>query len=60
MGGKPHYRVAALDKKTDDKAPIGAAWVNADGTISVILNPFVTIRADKNLLITLFPEKEKL
>ncbi len=58
---KPDYVVGALLKdtmlkKADCKGDIGAAWVNSDGTISVVLNPFVSLQQDGDLLITLFPK----
>lgn len=57
MSRKPDYRVAALDKTTDEKNNIGGAWLNDDGSIAVVLNPFIVLTARKSLLITLFPEK---
>lgn len=44
---KPDYRVG--------KGPVGAGWVNDDQTISIVLNDFVVLSQDGNLLITLFP-----
>lgn len=58
MSRKPEYRLAAMDKATDEKnGDIGAAWVNPDGSISVTLRPFVTLVSSKNLVLTLFPTK---
>jgi len=56
---KPDYRVGALDKETDAKSNVGAAWLNEDGTISLILDAFIVIHGGKARLITLFPNKEK-
>lgn len=55
MSRRPNYRVAAMDKDTDMKANVGAAWINADRTISVVLEGFVVLQGGKQLLITLFP-----
>lgn len=56
----PDYDVKALNKATDEKSRIGAAWINPDGSIAVVINPFTVIRGGKDLLITLFPrEKDK-
>ncbi len=55
---KPDYRVKALDKGTDVGGAVGAAWVNPDKTITVILDNFVSLHQDGNLLITLFPPKD--
>ena len=41
MSRKPDYRVAAMNKATDDKATVGAAWINDDATISIVLESFV-------------------
>lgn len=57
MSRKPDYRVAALNKKTDEKSNVGAAWKNPDGSIAVVVNPFVVLTGGPQLLITLFPEK---
>lgn len=58
MSRKPDYRLGAMNKSTDEKASVGAAWINEDGTISVTLQMFVTLRANKNLVLTLFPERK--
>lgn len=51
---KPDYNVKALRKDNGQKGTVGGAWVNEDRTISIILNDFVTLTQDGNLLITLF------
>lgn len=51
----PTHHLKVLDKTTDERAKIGAGWLNADGSISVVLNPCVVIQNDKNLVYTLFP-----
>lgn len=53
-GRKPDYHVHAMDKRTDEKSRVGAAWANPDGSIRVVLNPFVVLAAGPNLVITLF------
>lgn len=57
MARKPDYRVRALNKETDEKGTLGAAWTNTDGTISIVFDPFVRVPVGKNFVITLFPEK---
>jgi len=52
---KPDYRVAALNKTTDLKGNVGAAWNNDDETISIVLNNFTCLQQSGDLLITLFP-----
>ncbi len=54
-GRPPDFNVSALVKSTDHKGRVGAGWVNADGTITVKLNPFVVLSAAQDTLITLFP-----
>lgn len=61
MSRKPDYRLAAMNKATDEKNhDVGAAWANPDGSISVTLRPFVTLCSDKNLVLTLFPPKPEV
>jgi hypothetical protein len=55
MSRKPDYWVKAMDKETNAKAKVGAAWDNPDGSVSVDLNAFVVLKASPNLVITLFP-----
>lgn len=56
MNNTPHWDVSYLNKTTERKGRIGAAWNNDDGTISVVLNPLVVIDAKEDILITLFPK----
>ncbi len=56
MSRTPDFRIAALNKRTDEKAIIGAAWKNEDGSISITLNSFIKIEGSKDILITLFPK----
>lgn len=58
-GRKPAYNVKVMNKQTGEKSQkIGGAWVNRDGTISVILDPFVVIPGGQDILVTLFPNEE--
>lgn len=54
-GRKPDYWVKALDKGTNAKAKVGAAWANSDGSVSIDLNAFVVLTASPDLVVTLFP-----
>lgn len=56
---QPDYRVGCLDKSDERKGNIGAAWLNTDGTIAIVLDPFVVIQGGKDRLITLFPVAAK-
>lgn len=55
---KPDYTVNALDKDSNVKGRVGAAWKQEDGSIQITLDPWVTLRGrgfNVNLLVTLFP-----
>lgn len=53
---RPDYNLSAMDKKTGCKGPIGAAWKNEDGTITLKLNPFVVLEtARMELVVMLYP-----
>ena len=54
-GRQPDYDLSALNKETEERGRIGAAWANDDGTISIKLNAFVVLRDAKDTVITLFP-----
>lgn len=54
-GRQPDFNLSALDKDTGKKGKVGAAWKNADGTISISLNNFVVLSAQQPLVLTLFP-----
>lgn len=54
---KPDYRAKALNKNTNLKGSVGAGWLNEDKTITVVLDNFVTLKQDGDLVITLFPVK---
>ena len=58
-GRKPDYRIAAMNKVTDEKGNIGAAWVNPEGTISLVFDPWVVVPRGKEIVITMFPNKDK-
>jgi hypothetical protein len=51
-GRQPDYNVAAMDKASNAKANVGAAWLNEDGSISIVLNNFVTLTQTGELDLT--------
>ncbi len=51
----PTHRFKVLDKVTGAKHEVGAGWINADGSISIRLNPCVVIHANPDQVLTLFP-----
>lgn len=54
----PDYRIAAMNKVTDLKGRVGAAWKNNDGSISLVLDAFITLTSSKDLVITMFPDNK--
>lgn len=61
LGRSPDFIVKAMNKDTDQKRKVGAAWANEDGTISIDLDAFTVLStvANPNIHITLFPNDEK-
>ena len=55
----PDYRVKALDKTTDEGHSVGGAWVNENGSITIVLDRYVVLPGGSNTLITLFPVEKK-
>jgi len=59
----PDFRLAVMNKTTDEKnGSIGAAWVNKDRTISIVLTPFVQLPMQDgkgSILMTLFPSEKE-
>lgn len=53
-GRKPDYKVSvALDGKYYD---IGGAWVNESGTVSITLDPFVSIPPQPQTKLMMIPK----
>lgn len=57
-GRKPDYIIKAMDKVTNEKGTIGAAWANPNGTISIRFQRFVTVPVGAEFVITAFPRDE--
>lgn len=55
MSRKPDYKLKVLNKKTEDRAEVGAGWANEDGSISSTINICAVITRDPDEVITLFP-----
>lgn len=58
-GVRPQWRLAALDKETEDTSHVGVAWNKDNGSISIKLNAFVHLIGNKNLVLTLFPSDDE-
>jgi hypothetical protein len=53
---RPDFILKAMNKTTDQRTgKIGAAWINQDGSIALVLDPAVQIHSDPELVIMLFP-----
>lgn len=58
MNRKPDFILRALNKKTDERSgKLGCAWLNANGSLSLVLDMMVTITANSDVLLTLFPNE---
>ena len=53
-GRTPDWELRCLNRNTEERGQIGAAWTNDDGSIRIKLNPCVTVPSDPMLLLTLF------
>lgn len=58
VGRPPDLLLKALNKATNEKRKVGAAWYNRDGSISVDLDAFTTLVSSPDLVLTLFPDEE--
>jgi hypothetical protein len=58
-GRQPDYQLWGLDKETEQKSRIGAAWNEDKGRISIKLDPFVTLTNNGSLVLSLFPVNER-
>ncbi len=55
MSRKPTYRLKILNKKEDTRcSDAGSAWVNKDGSISLVINPGISLKENKDYVYTLF------
>lgn len=51
---KPTHLLKVLDKKTEHKVVAGVGWKNMDGSISISINPCITLSPNSDHVITLF------
>lgn len=58
-GGKPDWTISVLSKSDGRRGDIGAAWNNADGSISIRFNPCVTVTDSPDLVMRLFPYRTR-
>lgn len=58
IGRKPDYKIKATTRPNvapKREGVIGCAWVNEDGSLSIKIDPFVTVSGGDDLIITAFP-----
>ena len=49
----PEFDFCALNKVTGERGRLGAAWLNEDGTISIVLNFMVQVPTGKEWVLSL-------
>lgn len=54
MANQPDFDLVFLRKATGEKGKVGAGWSNPDGSISVVLNPFVQLEQNPDVVFRLF------
>lgn len=57
-GKKPDGILKALNRGNEEASKVGAAWNNSDGSISVVLDPFVVLKGrghGEDVVLTIFP-----
>lgn len=54
-GRAPDFRLRAFDKVAEKGHSVGAGWLSEDGTVTIVLDPFVVLRTRKNFSFHLFP-----
>lgn len=61
-GNKPDYHLSAKTKDTAFKGRVGVAWLQADGSIQIKVDPFVILQGEgvlgEKLYVTLYPTDE--
>ena len=55
MSRKPDFWLKAMNKDTNEKRKVGAAWKNQDGSISIDIDSFTVLNSSPSLFLTLFP-----
>lgn len=56
---KPTHLLKVFDKDNDKRGIIGAGWENADGSVSVVVNPGCSVIYKDSFVYTLFPNDYK-
>lgn len=56
---KPDYTLSALNKKTDQRGPVGVGWIQPDGSIRIKINEFVVLAGGPDIVVTLFKKTDE-
>lgn len=62
IGRTPDFRIKATTRPNvmpKRAGVVGAGWLNPDGSISIVLEPFATLSGGDDLIITAFPIDRK-
>lgn len=52
---QPTHDLCVKEREGDGRGKIGAAWLWADGSVTIKLNPCVILQSTDNVTIKLFP-----
>ena len=58
-GRRPDYEIKVLDKDSQERMKVGAAWLKEDGSIYIKLERFVVLQGGGQFAITAFPVDEE-
>lgn len=54
-GRSPDFRLRAYDKRAKKGTTIGAGWTADNGSINIVIDPFVVLRQRENYSFHLYP-----
>ena len=58
-GRTPTHNLSVMTRDTKRKGRLGAAWLNADGSIDIVLDPGAVLSWKDDLMIKLFPRNKE-
>lgn len=58
MNKRPDFILKAVNKNTEKRTRVGAAWVNPNRSISVKIDPFVVLQETDGFHFMLYPQDE--
>ena len=54
-GRSPDFRLRAYDKRAKKGTNVGAGWTAENGSINVVIDPFIVLRQRENYSFHLYP-----